>query len=62
MMKKFSNILMLAAAVAAFLMPVPRAGAEAICAMLTFSDNTRFHKIGGAGVLSDLVLEKLVAS
>lgn len=54
--------LVVAIAVAAFVMPLSRVSAEATCAMLTFSDNTRFYKIGGAGMLSDLVLEKLVAS
>ena len=54
--------IVLAIVFAAFIVPLPRVSAEATCAMLTFSDNTRFYKIGGAGMLSDLVLEKLVAS
>lgn len=54
--------IVLAIVFAAFVVPLPRVSAEATCAMLTFSDNTRFYKIGGAGILSDLVLEKLVAS
>lgn len=54
--------IVLAIVFAAFVVPLPRVSAEATCAMLTFSDNTRFYKIGGAGMLSDLVLEKLVAS
>ena len=57
-LKKF----LLAIVFAAFVVPLPRVSAEATCAMLTFSDNTRFYKIGGAGILSDLVLEKLVSS
>lgn len=54
--------IVLAIAFAALVMPLSRVSAEATCAMLTFSDNTRFYKIGGAGMLSDLVLEKLVTS
>lgn len=54
--------IVLAIVFAAFVVPLPRVSAEATCAMLTFSDNTRFYKIGGAGILSDLVLEKLVSS
>lgn len=62
MINKALKLFMLAAVAVVFVLPLPKAGAEAACAMLTFSDNTRFYKIGGAGVLSDLVLEKLVAS
>lgn len=58
----FFKKIVLAIAFAALVMPLSRVSAEATCAMLTFSDNTRFYKIGGAGMLSDLVLEKLVTS
>lgn len=62
MIRKICSLFILAAAVLGMVLPVSSAYAEDTCAMLVFSDNTRFKKTGGADILSDLVLEKLVAS
>ena len=49
---------------ACFCMPLHAsiAVASSPCAMLTFSDNTRFKQIGTADMLSELVLEKMMNS
>lgn len=47
---------------ALFIQPVFAAATNEPCVMLKFNDETRFYKIGAADMLSDLVMEKLLAS